>query len=621
MADPRIRTIDTSRLPVPQAGLNGMRVSAASQSEQMGGQNYSGSISRELAEIGAAISTSGKLISTGADLAGLGRTLDYQQTAQQNQQNMQGAADKLGIGAMKFENDRVNFLDSASTFSGLQSIASTYQQRGEEIVTQANTLTQRNDQIKRDSDALMAQLRTTRDRTQQTEIRNQLTALRDEALGNSTTLGNLKAESTLLNTSLSQTVTEMERAGAQAQADRDTLLRSEAQLRRDVGEFGQTAQNAMNDQQSFVNFMNGVNYGKMSGGALGTIGNGMADIAMQNYAAGSLGIGAASFDFSSVLAPQVAPYASILKAATIGIGYGIDTGNLLAGLNRASELLGTAAHLDGMMRASAAFDRAFAAGDFKGMLAASFGATGNTLNFSAEIMRNLGAIPEARGIATALSIGGATAQLTGAGYLNLLSQNAEAEVQAALAMTNIFMMTSTASGGMVDLLYAAWQSANNLLSGRELGDPNNPSWEETLIDVIRDQIREQGGGVEIDPFASYMNGLGKQVVVKDVDYNLFNPAPQQYTGLYDGPSMPMSFPWSDAPVNPYDPFTGDPNKTPPETFQPVWKTPWNPADPFRLNPTRPNLPDTNPSCPKEPPKSGARGTGNPDGLPIGWRSG
>lgn len=629
MADPRLIPIDVGRLPVPNAGLDGMRVQGMGYAYDLGGDNRSGSMSPDLGEAANYVNLAGKAVTGASQLAGMARTVDYQQTAQRNQAELNQRANTLNQSIAQFEGSKANFTDSAGAYSGLSAIAQGYQARGQELFNASANLTARQDQITSQSNQLMQSLRTTSDRTQQTQIRNQLTNLRNESLANSTALGNIQAESVALNTSLQGVQSQLNSLSGQVNADKAALMQAEGRLRNDLGQFSQSAQNAMNDQQAYANFMTGVNYGGMSGNALQTMSRGLTDIQMGNYTAGALGIASGTFDFMNVLAPSVAGYSSIFKAAASGIGLGVDTGSPLAGVNRFSEMMGVASHLDGMLRSSRAFDQAYNNGDIGGMLAASFGASGNSLNFSGGVMNAIsGASPELMGISAALSIGGNFSNMAGAATLNLMSENASALTQFQLgAMNTVTALDNSlrmGNFGPIDLFGDAIQSINNIFEGRGFNNPASPQWQQGMNDLVFGDIASRGEGVAQDFLAAYQYGLGNQAVIRDTGYDLLNPQPMTMTNLFDGPSAPMSFPWSTDPVNPYDPFKPDFNGDPSKTFNPTYENPWDPNDPFNLDPSKrqggqgsspsgPSTPPSPPDCPKAPPTSKPQGTGNPDG--------
>lgn len=627
MADPRIIPLDVKRLPVPQAGLNGMRVQGAGYAQELGGENRSGSVSPTLGDVADFVNMTGKVITNTSQLAGIARTVDYQQTARQNQAELNQRADALNQSILRFEGSKSNFTDSAGSFSALKSITQGYQARGQELFDAAANLTTRQEQITSQSNQLMQSLRTTRDRTQQNQIRDQLTKLRDESHLNATRLGNMQAEATALNTSLKGAQSQLDSMSGQVNADKAALIKAEGQLRNDLGQFGQSAQNAMNDQQAYANFMTGVNYGGMSGNALQTMSLGLTDIQMGNYTAGALGIASGSFDFMGVLAPSMVGYSSIFKAAASGIGLGIDTGSPLAAVNRFAEMMGVASYLDGMLRSTRAFDQAYNNGNVGGMLAASFGASGNSLNFSGGIMEAIGgASPELVGISKALSIGGNFSNMAGAATLNLMSENASALTQFQVGSMNTVnaLDNSLRMGdfGLIDKIGDMFQSINNLWEGRGLNNPSSPQWQEGMADLVFSDIQSRGEGVARDFMSAYQYGLGNQVVLKDTGYNIFNPPPMNMLNLFDGPSAPMSFPWSTDPVNPYDPFKSQFDNGLSQTFSPSYENPWDPNDPFNLDPSKRqggqglsltgNVPaPSSPDCPKQPPQSKGRGTGKP----------
>lgn len=627
MADPRIQPVDVGRLPVPAAGADGMRVMAAGMANEMGGQNYSGNASETLGEIGNLMGQVGKGVSMGSQFAGMARQGVYSQQANRNNADINSKASQLNVSANNYSTSYNEFLGTAATLSSLQSTALGYQQRGEILKTQFDSLNNRNNQIKTESDALMLQLRNTRDKAAQTQIKNQLTNLRNEAVSNSQSLGNIQAESVALKANLDTVKAEIDSTTPKAVAQREQALGDYNQMRTSVGELGQSMQNAMNDQQAFANFMTGVQFGGASGNAVSTIGQGFTEMSMQNYGSAALGIGAASVDYMSFYAPSIAGYGQPFKATAFGIGATIDSGgNVMAGFEKANEVLGTLGHLNGMMNSIRQFHVAEANGDAVGMYVASLGATGNSLQYTAEVARQLGiSTPEMQIGIGALDMGGAFAKMSAAGTLNLTSGNYDLETLLSAGAYNTVAATNSGFNlfGIkpLELMADVGQTIRNLWEGRELGNPLNPRWRDQWKSDIFAEAAGRGQMVGEDLVSAYKFGLQDQLVLKQLDYNLLNPRPLSTTYQFDGASMPLSFPWSVDPINPFDPVKTNEAGDPEKTFTPSYELPWNPQDPFNLDPFRrrggegvsdrgPTNVPTDPDCPNEPPKSKKNSTGN-----------
>lgn len=610
MADPRIFPVDTARLSVPSAGVDGMRVQAASMSEQMGGRNLSGNVSPTLGQIAEVLAQTGPAISTGSGLAGMARTIDYQQTARQNQAELQQRADRLNISAGQFEAAKNSLFESAAQLSGLQSIATGYEKRGAELAADQERIAVRNAEIKTQSDKLFQDLRNTRDRAQQTAIKDQLTSLRDEAVANNMQAGNNLAESQLLQSNMNNLLPKLESVTAQATADKFLAQETARQLQGEIGQFGQSAQNAMNDQQAYANFMVGAKYGGMSGDALTTLSKGFADYAVGNYAAGTLGSASSVLNFSNVLSPSIAPFSSILQAGAFSTGAAIDAGDIMAGVDRFMQMTGTAGHFDGMIRSAAAFDTSYANGDTLGMFASSLGAAGNGFDLSAQLLKQtMGWSPEGMLASSVLQIGGAGMELGGAAFFNLGATNASFETQMTAGAANAAI--ALASGdpfGFLDFLGDVSQTFENLASERGLNNPASPKWEQTLSQLVSEGIIERGENVVVDPASAYGYGLDNSILFRNLNYSTLNPQPLTTTQLFDGPIAPYSFPTSALPVNPIDPATEA------KVFTPSYEKPWDPTDPFNLDPSKfpvDRLSPYAPTCPTQPPRSRSRGTGRP----------
>lgn len=599
MADPRLIPLDSARLPVP-SGLEGMRLQAAQAGSELGGLNLSGNVDPALGEVASILNNTGGILGT---LNSAGSALNTYQYSQQGQQDYNNLMDKVGGmngAAGNFNTANNNLLGSAASLASLTSVAQGYQNRLGELAAQTQQNSARLSQIESQASKLMQDFRTARDKATRDGISSQLKSLQSETLKLQNSNNFAKAEAGALGSALTGMQGDIDSLNAQVGANREAALVTRENLLNQYAQAQQANETMINNLEAYMGRAEAFGYSGMSIEALKTFSEGLRDYSMGAYGSAGAQFGAMAFDFTDLFAPSLVPGSALIKAGITGIGAGADFGNWEAGMDKFINSLGFGSSLEGSTRA---WNQLSGATDAVGQMQAFWGLTGNTsamIGQGAEI--GLGFSGAGAPFAPLVGMGSNAvsdaAFWMGAMTGNVLNTEMAPSVGAAVEFMNFLNVVDVTDNNMVvNGVGALISSIENLFNGT-LGDAGNFTAREKFMETLQEWQASWGGGALSFGASAYQSALnGMWTLQTGQPPSTFDARDfLQQTRAFDGAAAGMqSFPWSQMPNNPYDPFTGGPS------FVPDYTRMWDPKDPFNLDPAKRSDPNTD-NPPSDPPK-------------------
>lgn len=608
--EPRLLPIDDGnlgRLGVP-AGLNGMQIQAAQSGLELGAQNLGGNIDPVLGQVADALKSTGGILGT---LNNVGNSLNTYQYSQQTQKDLGNLRDKIGgvqgaSGTFNAANN--NFISGAIELSSLVSTAQGYQNRIGELKVQTDANAAKLAQMDAQSTSLINQFRTTKDPVARGRISDQLKSLQGDILKLQSNTTMAKAEAGALSDALTGIRGEITNLTSEVGAQREQLLISQQDLMRQYGEANQAKETLINNYESFMGRAEAFGYSGMSIDAMKTFSNGLYDYAQGAYGSAGAQFASMTFDFTSLFAPEIASGAVLFKGMLTGIGAGADFGTIDASVQKMIETSGFGSSLDGGTRA---WGQLTSAQDPISQLQAGWGLVGNSINAIGNASAiGLGISGAGAGFAPLVNLG-TNAMTDAAFWMGSMAGNMfEAELAPSVAatietMNFINVVDVTPNNVVVEVASSFFSSIENFLDGK-LGDPNNKTWREKAQDTLNSWQKAWGGGNLDFGKRNWENGINNMWRAQNMPLDVTRPFSLADIRAFDGPATGLqSFPWSQTPSNPWDPYTGT------QTFVPDYTKMWDPNDPFNLDPSKRNdgktdnpqtEPPSNPDCPKNPPK-------------------
>jgi len=650
MADPRLIPIDNlpindygaGRLQVP-AGLEGLQVMAAQGAYELGGQTLTGDIDPQLGQIAGAIRDGAGIVGTLNNFAKNADSYLTQQNMQKLQQEFNGKLNQLNGSMTQFNDANTNFNLAGAQLANLQAIGQTYVNGANQLMGETAQYKSTLDALSVRSTELMTQFRSTRDSATRAKISSELKSIQSQVLQAQNEMQVANAKLVQLKDAMKGLQTEIDGASAELATMRDNVVAARDQLMKNYGEVNQTKESMINDLNNWMTRSDIYGTTGMSADALGTFSKGLNDFAMGNYAKSGFEFGAMAFDYTDMFAPGLGPTAGVLKGMMFGLGEGVESGNFMLGANEFLRALKIGSSIDGTMRAWGSLENSLNGNDPVAAYASLNGLLGNSFDVMARGAQiGMGLTPAAPLVPLVNTGSNLLTDLMfwqGALINNVTATGDIAPTAAAtMELMNFMNVLDVTDGNMVvgtigDLI----SSIENLFDGK-LGDKGNLSAGEKARQTLEQMQRDYNNGRLDFGQAAYQKALGAMWTAQEIP-NTFDDQVTMMTKfselvntrLFDGINAPFqNYPWSEAPTQPYDPFTGQ------QQFIPDYSKmqPWDPTDPFNLDPDKKpqkkEEPKEPPDCPKEPPPkpptppvpppqppTSGKGTGElPDEIPM-----